>query len=222
MINVYYINTASLMEDRVFESFYGLLSPERRKKTDALRRREDKARSLGAGLLLRAGFSRLGINAEDEIFLVSEGGKPYLAHRDGLFFNLAHSGDRAMCVISDVEVGCDVELIGGGNERVAKRFFTEIENQWLETCEDKASGFARIWTLRESVVKATGRGIAASLGGFSIGFRGESAYVLGGDDMERKIALREYFRDDSHAYAVARVDGGVLPDMEEISLDIFR
>ena len=73
-----------------------------------------------------------------------------------LEFNLSHSGDYAICAISDDEVGCDIEKIKDVNLKIAKRFFSEEE--YNNVLKDNKL-FFRYWTLKESYLKAKGIGI---------------------------------------------------------------
>ena len=79
-----------------------------------------------------------------------------------------------MCVVSDVEVGCDIEKIQKVRWKLAKRFFSEGEYDILEKLKEEKREkeespeaveelFTRFWVLRESYVKKTGEGLGISL-----------------------------------------------------------
>ena len=94
-------------------------------------------------------------------------GKPYL--RDyPFYFNLSHSGEYVFCVISDREVGVDIQQFGPVDEgRIAGRFFTEEERLALADCTDSMEQrklFYQIWVRKEAYGKLTGEGIVATLG----------------------------------------------------------
>ena len=98
-------------------------------------------------------------------FTYGSNGKPYL--KDGrAFFNISHSGDYVICSISESEIGCDVQTVGKYNPRIAERFFTAEERDFLQKSDNQPSDFTRLWALKESVLKKTGEGITKGLDSF--------------------------------------------------------
>lgn len=99
-------------------------------------------------------------------------GKPYLVQYPEIYFSLSHSGDYVLCALSGREVGADLQQISQGAElssremRVADRFFTEQEREWMEAAPDSAGRkerFYRIWAAKEAFCKLTGRGLSQGL-----------------------------------------------------------
>jgi 4'-phosphopantetheinyl transferase len=106
-------------------------------------------------------------------FSVGAHGKPALAgpHGGALHFNLSHSGDIAALGVSRVgEIGVDVEMVGGAEEDVARRFFSAAECAALDALppSERARGFARCWTRKEAVIKAVGEGLSIPLDSFAV------------------------------------------------------
>lgn len=128
-----------------------LLTAERQSRMERYLRKADKARCLAAGLLLRYAFGE-----EDASRITADSfGKPYLP--EGPFFNLSHSGNKVVLLVSDRPSGIDIEEILPWSEAVAKRVFTQRERQWLEAQSGDAA-FYRLWTAKESIMKALGLG----------------------------------------------------------------
>ena len=139
-----------------------LVSPGRREKAEALRRPEDRRRCLAAGLLLRHALATLGIDPAEP--LTDPYGKPYLP--GGPAFSLSHSGDYALCAVADRDLGCDIQRIGGFDERLARRCLTRAEYADVLAQADpeaRALRFYRYWTLKESFLKAVGLGLRLPL-----------------------------------------------------------
>lgn len=103
----------------------------------------------------------------------SDGGKPYLVAEPGVHFSLSHSGGWAVCALSDCPVGVDIEKCEQGRRDIASRFFHKEEirylNSLLPTARDDA--FYSLWTLKESFVKSTGRGLDMPLRSFWVDIR---------------------------------------------------
>jgi len=168
---VYITDITPLKQEGRFLRLYEKMPLYRKEKIDRLKSQEDKRRSLAAGLLLEYAM-HLNQIPEREIE-ESENGKPSIKGRSDFHFNLSHSGDKAMCIISDKEVGCDVEKIKDYNPSIARRFFSDEENLILLNEEDdleKKQLFFRMWTLKESFIKVIGKGIALPLNEFSFIF----------------------------------------------------
>lgn len=87
-------------------------------------------------------------------------GKPALAGPSALTFSLSHTeGLLLLAVARNLDVGVDVERVRPieGVHRVAARCFTAQECAELEAGPE---GFLRLWTSRESALKACGLGIS--------------------------------------------------------------
>ncbi|MCM1185714.1 MAG: 4'-phosphopantetheinyl transferase superfamily protein [Lachnoclostridium sp.] len=99
-------------------------------------------------------------------YIYGKRGKPYF--RDiPLFFNLSHSGDYVICVVSEHEVGVDIQKQKTVRERqISNRFFHEREREWLAGLSEKerTEAFFRLWTRKEAYGKMTGEGIADAAG----------------------------------------------------------
>lgn len=140
-----------------------LVGTERRKKVIRYRMPDDRKRSLAAGLIIRKILNENGLS-EDSL-KYSENGKPLA---DNLFFNISHAGDYVVGVSSDREVGCDIEKIVDAPLEVADRFFHLKEAEYIKSAEDKNRAFFTLWTLKESYMKMTGRGMNLPLDSFEV------------------------------------------------------
>ena len=120
-------------------------------------------------------------------FAVAERGKPRLVDRNGrLRFNVAHSHDLMLCALTlDHEVGVDVERVRPDFDYadLARRFFAEGEVQALGRVPPALAqeAFFACWTRKEAVIKATGEGMARSLGSFAVTVDPARAALLSAD-----------------------------------------
>lgn len=97
-------------------------------------------------------------------------GKPFLREPQGaaLQFNLAHSADAMIVALARTQaLGIDIESTGRARPwiELAQRFFTAGEGQALAALPTDRVGtaFVRLWSCKEAVLKALGRGIAFGL-----------------------------------------------------------
>lgn len=181
-MKIYVADVRAIAGEEVFLEKCKLLPEERRKQIWKLQNFQDKLRGVGAGLLLEYGLRQHGLtlcdNVEDKTRVsIVKGpyGKPYLADTEGVYFNLSHSGDYVAAVFATCEAGIDIERSRTANFAVARRFFTKEEYAYLEkVClEGGKEGrldleFARLWTRKESYIKAVGEGMHLPLADFCV------------------------------------------------------
>ncbi len=89
-------------------------------------------------------------------------GKPFLADVPGFYFNLSHSGDYALCAWGPHEIGADLQKTKRAvTDALAGRVLTQREyadNDKMPQ-EQRAKEFYRVWAIKESCCKLTGRGL---------------------------------------------------------------
>ena len=70
---------------------------------------------------------------------------------DGLFFNVSHAGDYVVGVLSDCEVGCDIEKNANAPLEVAEHYFYHSELAYIKAAKNKDKAFFTLWTLKEVI-----------------------------------------------------------------------
>ena len=149
---------------------------------EALARRMRSARRRREFLVCRGALRRilasaLGIEPLAVPILEGAHGKPALAPRGGrpapglLGFNVSHSGERfVVAVAGGMEPGVDIERVRARRNLsgLARRFFSLAEQEALAAAADPLRAFYRVWTRKEAVIKADGRGVAIGLDRFAV------------------------------------------------------
>lgn len=163
MIRVYYADVSPLGDDTIYDAAIASLPPQRKQKAEALVQRDDRNLSVGASLVLMHALKLAGYDAHSLDFSTQKGGKPCIINAD-VHFSITHSGTLAMCAVADCPVGIDAEEITSFNPNICKRFFSKAEREQIFASSDEdiiKDTFFRIWTIKESYVKMTGRGLGA-------------------------------------------------------------
>jgi 4'-phosphopantetheinyl transferase len=153
----------------------------------------------------------LGIEAKAVVLVDGEHGRPQLgsAHDPSLGFNWSHSGDHALIAMGrHVTPGIDLERLRNRPRAlaIARRFFGNEESATLTAlpAEARSAAFLELWTAKEAVLKAIGRGLAFGLDRLSItsGPAGLELVGLDGDD-PRAWQLQRLSIDQLHVGALA-------------------
>lgn len=143
---------------------------------------------LGARVLQKYILGLHGLTFSDVTY--GEYGKPEVK---GIHFNLSHSHDYVVCVVSKRAVGCDIEKIQAVREGVAKRFFHENETAHLKkySGEEKDVEFVRLWTMKESYLKMTGEGMHLPMNQFACVISEDGVRVLH-NEQDVNCYIKEY------------------------------
>lgn len=191
MTELYILDTTPLRDREIFNGYLKTVSRQRAEKAASFRFAEDKALSLGAGILIGEGLKKLGLSEKHMSYKFTDCGKPYFENYPEIFFSISHSGCMAVCAFSDAEVGCDIEEIKKADLSIAERFFAKREREYTKAQggKEQAERFFRIWTLKESLIKATGEGLSRAFTETEIVFE-QQAVTCKKDS--RKYYFKEY------------------------------
>ena len=120
--------------------------------------------------------SVLDETARDTLILKEPKGKPYFADmplKNGkplseIHFSISHSGDWWGCLMADETIGFDLEVCreNVNYEKIAQRFFTEEERDWILSVGLEA--FFDVWVRKEAFVKYLGSGLGEGLSSFTV------------------------------------------------------
>lgn len=150
------------------------VSSFRQNRINSYKLEDDKRRSLAATIQLDRLLELRELRERDMTYYLGENGKPYFEN-SSLFFSLSHSGNYSMAVLNGYEIGCDIQTIVPADLKLANRFFTPNEAKYIT---DDVS-FTRLWTLKESFIKLTGRGLSMPLNSFEIfNFTTSHPYII--------------------------------------------
>ncbi|WP_433946004.1 4'-phosphopantetheinyl transferase family protein [Paenibacillus sp. SN-8-1] len=193
MIKVYAARITSFPTKNL-DSILAGLPEERRSKLLRFRFLPDMLRGITGDLLMRAVLAEMLDCTPGELkFGESLYGKPILLGYDqNIGFNVSHSGDWVVLAAgSSGKIGVDIERINATDLGVARQFYTEDEYSSImkqHSHEQSLLQFFRIWTAKESYIKAIGKGLSVPLDSFS---------TVEGDDMAQMQLIGSkvwYFR----------------------------
>lgn len=161
------------IEPDVLNFFLAKVSQERRQKFERFLRKKDAYRSLLGEVLVRSTLTKyMGVNNQDFHFEYNAYGKPYLKNNPEIGFNISHSGNWVVMILGNTSpnLGIDVEKIVPMDIQFATDLFTIQENQTLASLTEynRLAYFFQLWTLKESYIKALGKGLSVPLNSFTM------------------------------------------------------
>jgi 4'-phosphopantetheinyl transferase len=164
--DVYYYIADAFDSEILIGDFFGNLDSEEQEKYYRYKKIEDKKMFLCSRTILREEFkSKYNFSGKSTISY-TEFQKPFFLNMPDFNFNISHSAGQVMIGFSKYQVGVDIEKIVTFNKRtlieMAKTVFSKSEVRLLELLDEISSRylFTKIWTLKESIIKAIGTGFS--------------------------------------------------------------
>jgi 4'-phosphopantetheinyl transferase len=150
-----------------------VLSPEERERAGRFRFARDRNRFVLGRSFLRTLLGTYTGEAPARVRLEAmEAGKPFLAGRSDLHFNLSHCEDRGVLAVANRPVGVDLERVREVPEAdaIAARLFGDREVEALRAfpSAERSEAFLRCWTRKEAYVKGRGVGLLTPLRSFEV------------------------------------------------------
>jgi len=176
MVNIFaYKKAGSLsLEQRQALEFF--LQPSEKERIHKFFKKKDSEIFLISRYLLRnilAGYTN--VKPAEIIIETSSFGRPRLKYPEvkNFDFNISHSGDWVVIALDrNCPVGVDVEKIKPIDISIAKDYFAKQELEYLYADKrTELENFYKIWTLKESFVKAIGEGMSCPLKSFHFELR---------------------------------------------------
>lgn len=110
--------------------------------------------------LLKQGLSEMYDVTENPLFEYNEHGKPSIVGHPEIYFNFSHCKEAVICAISERPVGVDVESVRSFNDSLVHYTMNDAEIREIESAENRAVAFIRLWTKKEAALKLIGTGIS--------------------------------------------------------------
>ncbi len=153
MLKIWTMNINEI-KDEGEEKLLALCTPERRERIARYKVENARLLSLAAGVLESRVLALCPPGTE---ILLSPEGKPGLS-AGGLFYNLSHSGDYAVCAVADAEVGIDLQKPVSLSDALQAS---------IQTDQEKKGGAFRtpgawflLWSVKEAYMKLIGKGLS--------------------------------------------------------------
>jgi 4'-phosphopantetheinyl transferase len=220
------IKTPETISDNDFENLLSYLPEERVLRIRKFLFRKSALHTLAGEMITRTLISKKTSLAPQELrFTRDQFGKPSLVNRGDLFFNIAHSGHWVVAAFDCGVIGIDVEFMREIDLSIAERFFSKKEYDSLIQKEPdmQRSFFYDLWTLKESYIKAEGKGLSIPLDSFCFTINKDNSiqFELLSNESKKAFVFKQYPLEPPYKCAVCS-STGIFPseltiiDFEEL------
>ncbi|PKA96764.1 4'-phosphopantetheinyl transferase [Flavobacteriaceae bacterium MAR_2009_75] len=183
-VHIWYFDVEEFEKDLDFYNNY--LSTEELLRSQRFKFEKDRKINVLARSSLRILSGKyLGCEPEKIKIAYEEFDKPYLVDYPDFKFNVSHSGQYvALAFVKNFKCGVDIERIKNDFDvlEIADNFFSPSEIEQLHNVPKNQLfiAFYRLWTRKESFIKAKGSGLSFPLSSFSVSLD-KNAHLLSTD-----------------------------------------
>ena len=161
-VNILFSRFTEPFNQSVWALYLSLLPTDIQKRNSGFLRWQDQHSHLIGKLLLKKGLKEIGYEKSLTELKYNQYGRPYLNEK--FDFNTSHSGDYVICAIAnDVRLGIDIEKVDNIDIADFKNLMRISEWESIVNSKCPNLTFFQYWTIKESVIKADGRGLSIPL-----------------------------------------------------------
>ena len=151
-----------ILKNENSENLLPFMSEQRLEKINDITSEKVREEKICSYALLRyALFMECGID-EAPLFSYGEREKPYPRNIPDVFFSLSHAGGYSACVVSDEEIGIDLQDYRPMKFDISEKICTKKEIYEVDGGDNPSPSetTCRLWCMKESYGKLTGKGFA--------------------------------------------------------------
>lgn len=192
MAQIYALKIDFNNAEHIINRFISRVDAQKKTRIGRFVKIEDSCRCLMGDVLARYALGlNFGLPNNVISYDYNNYGKPQVIGLKDAYFNVSHSGNWVVCVVDNQDVGIDVQKIDPVDLGIMRNCFSDPEIKIVEQQVDneKLSCFYKIWALKESYIKAHGKGMSLDLKSFSIEFEHKEIKLIdfgSGNHYEKK------------------------------------
>lgn len=152
----YIIKNINDYDNEEIKSFYKKIPMIKKKRIDKYINNEAKERSIIGEILLYNLMLKKNIAYEKQDYYINKYGKPYFKS-NSIYFNISHSFDYIITIISNKKIGIDIEKIRETPLNAINQFATKKEKEYILSSNNNIEErLFKIYTLKEAYFKMLG------------------------------------------------------------------
>lgn len=149
MLKIYAVDIENGFDDTTLSLFLNICESEKKNRIINMKNKRASELSLAANALAKFAIKNtFSIPIKEQIFVVGQHGKPFLKNTNNVHFSVSHSGNMAVCAVSNCKIGVDIQKITRFSKKTAD--FIGLPS------DCKTDEFFKAWTQLEASAKRTG------------------------------------------------------------------
>lgn len=162
-VDILYTKFTQELSEKKMMKLLGLLPLKMQEKNARFHHWKDRQANLFGKLLLLQGLQTYGYKSTVlEKIKYNTNGRPYL--NNNIDFNISHSGEYIICAISETtKLGIDIEKITSIDFNNFKSVMNREQMTNITNSKKPIKTFFNYWTIKESCIKADGKGLGNDL-----------------------------------------------------------
>ena len=203
-LNIYFLFLTK-PDNKILQKVLTHLSDQIKNKILKYQFLTDKWRSLLSEILIRKALSdELNVSFNSLTIYTDEYLKPHLNNFQRQF-NISHSNNLIILATDDTPIGIDIEYVKPLEDMESMTsYFSKQEQKsfFSKNKEHRLDFFYTLWTLKESYIKAIGKGFNYPLDSFTIDVSGETISLTSSVDSNVSWSFKCYEISDNYKCAV--------------------
>jgi len=161
LLLIAYAENLTKLQTDVYHRYLVTLPPAHQEHILRYQFWQDAQRCLCGKLLLEHGLREVGRhNLTLQSIKYTQFQRPYFEHEQ-VDFNISHSGTLVVCAIAaDIRIGIDIQEVRPIDINDFHDYFTSSEMYSIHHGSDPLLAFYDVWTKKEAVMKANGKGLS--------------------------------------------------------------
>ena len=123
----YYITSISNLSCEMTEEIISNSSKFRIDKYNAINSKEVKKEILAATYLIDKHLRKYGLREKDMEYMIGKNGKPSFENHPEINFSISHSKDLVLVSFSDIEIGCDMQIVKNIDSNIFDKVLSKNE-----------------------------------------------------------------------------------------------
>jgi 4'-phosphopantetheinyl transferase len=162
-VDIYYARFQEQLPDEQWSDYMSYLPKKMQEQNQRYRRWQDRHAHLFGKLLLCLSLQSYGYDRTVlSQLLYNKQNRPFIAGETD--FNISHSGEFVICAVArKVRLGIDIETVNPIDFSDFDRVMNEDQWKAIQNSSAPLSTFFEYWTIKESLIKADGRGLSIPL-----------------------------------------------------------
>lgn len=199
------IKIPNKISENSYNKLLEIVSQKRRANIERYSNLNDIYSSLLGSILVRFFMIKYFSLTNEEIKIkITKYNKPYQETIKNFYFNISHSGGWVVCAFDRQPIGIDIEKIKIIDYTNIGKLFHTKEYETLMCSSHPVNLFFKIWTQKESYIKANGKGLLIPLESFIVNCKDSNIFEIASKNSKKIYYTKSYKFENSFIISLCK------------------